>query len=233
MKKYFTFIFQALIVSTTASAQVRVSYSVGYGDYKMDDMNRLLDASLSLIAMELPAGVAITDRFPGYITHSLDATYAFKRHEIGLKGTYMTTGGKIAYSDYSGKYNEDLTLNGYRVGAMYRFHFLQTQVGTLPLSFYGELSPAITFTSLKYKALLSLPDYDINESNPEDNVNTNETGYSIQPMIGGQLFATRNIFFVLSAGYDFEFGSKLSTTNNLLRADWTGFRVNGGVGFSF
>lgn len=67
MKKYFTFIFLALIVSTTASAQVRVSYSVGYGDYKMDDMNRLLDASLSLIAMELPAGVAITDRFPGYI----------------------------------------------------------------------------------------------------------------------------------------------------------------------
>ncbi len=233
MKKYISLIILVLIASTTASAQVRVSYSVGYGDYKMDDMNRLLDASLSLIAMELPAGVAITDRFPGYITHSLEATYAFKRHEIGLKGTYMTTGGKIAYSDYSGKYNEDLTLNGYRVGAMYRFYFLQTQVSNLPLSLFGELSPAITFTSLIYEALLSLPDYDINESNPEDNVSTNETGYSIQPMIGGQLFATRNIFFILSAGYDFEFGSKLSTTNNLLRADWTGFRVNGGVGFSF
>ena len=233
MKKYITLIFLALMASATAKAQVRVSYSVGYGDYKMDDMNRLLDASLSLVAMELPAGVSITDRFPGYVTHSLDATYAYKRHEFGLKGTYMTTGGKIAYSDYSGRYNEDLTLNGYRVGAMYRFHFLQTQLGTLPLSLFGELSPAITFTSLKYEALLSLPDFDINETNPVDNVSTDETGYSIQPMIGGQLFVMRNIFFILSAGYDFEFGSELSTTNNLLRADWTGFRVNGGVGFSF
>ena len=233
MKKFITLIFIALAACITVSAQVRVSYSVGYGDYKMDDMNRLLDASLSLVAMELPAGVAITENFPGYVTHNFDVTYAFKRHEFGLKGTYMTTGGKIAYSDYSGKYSEDLTLNGYRVGALYKFHVVKTYLGKLPFSLYGELSPAITFTNLKYEALLSLPDYDINESNPEDNVSTKETGYSIQPMIGGQLFVSRNIFFTLSAGYDFEFGSKLSTTNNILRADWTGFRVNGGVGFSF
>lgn len=89
------------------------------------------------------------------MTHSLDATYYLKRHEFGLKGTYMTTGGKISYADYSGKYYEKLTLNGYRVGAMYRYHFLKSKLGNLPLSFYGELSPAITFTSLKYKALLS------------------------------------------------------------------------------
>ena len=233
MKKYITLIFLAILASATASAQVRVSYSIGYGDYKMDDMNRLLDASLSLIAMELPAGVTITDRFPGYITHSLDATYAFKRHEIGLKGTYMTTGGKVAYSDYSGKYYEKLTLNGFRVGALYRFYFLKTHIGTLPFSLYGEVSPAITFTSLKYKALLSLPKYEISESNEEDPISTKEMGYSVQPLIGGQLFLTHNIFFSLSAGYDFEFGSKLSTTNNMLRADWTGLRVNIGVGYSF
>ena len=81
--------------------------------------------------------------------------------------------------------------------------------------------------------MLSLPDYDVNESNPEDNVSTNETGYSIQPMIGAQMFVTRNIFITVSGGYDFEFGSKLTTANNMLRVDWSGLRVNGGVGFSF
>ena len=145
----------------------------------------------------------------------------------------MTTGGKISYADYSGKYYEKLTLNGYRVGAMYRYHFLKSKLGNLPLSFYGELSPAITFTSLKYKALLSLPEYDISESNDEDPISTDETGYSIQPLIGGQLFVTRNLFLSLSAGYDFEFGSKLSTVENMLRVDWTGLRANAGVGFSF
>jgi hypothetical protein len=233
MKKHITLIFFALIVALSGHAQIRISYSVGYGTYKMDDMHKLLDASLSSIQIQLPPGVGITDKFPGYITHSLDATYYLKRHELGVKGTYMTTGGKVAYSDYSGKYYEKLTLNGFRVGALYRFYFLKTHIGTLPFSLYGEVSPAITFTSLKYKALLSLPKYEISESNEEDPISTKEMGYSVQPLIGGQLFLTHNIFFSLSAGYDFEFGSKLSTTNNMLRADWTGLRVNIGVGYSF
>lgn len=233
MKKHITLIFLAAMITVAANAQVRFSYSVGYGDYTMADMNRLLDASLSGIQGQLPPATRITDKFPGYVTHSLDATYYLKRHEFGLKGTYMTTGGKISYADYSGKYYEKLTLNGYRVGAMYRYHFLKSKLGNLPLSFYGELSPAITFTSLKYKALLSFPEYDISESNDEDPISTDETGYSIQPLIGGQLFVTRNLFLSLSAGYDFEFGSKLSTVENMLRVDWTGFRVNGGVGVSF
>ena len=232
MKKYTTLFFLALVSTMALNSQVRVSYSVGYGDYNMSDMNKVLDNSLFLIELEFPTGVAITDRFPGYITHNIDATYHLKRHEFGIKGTYLTTGGKIAYSDYSGEYFEKITLNGYRVGAMYRFHFLKSQIGNLPLSFYGELSPAITFTSLKYNALLNLPEYDVHET-PEDVLSTNETGYSIQPLIGAQLFLTRNIFFNVSAGYDFEFGAKLSTANNLLRVDWTGFRANGGVGFSF
>lgn len=233
MKKQITFIILALVATIAVNAQVKMSYTVGYGDYAMNDMNKLLDSSLKLIQGQFPPEVRITDKFPGYITHNVDVTYQLKRHEFGLKGTYMTTGGKIAYADYSGEYYEKLTLNGYRIGAMYRFHFLKSNIGNLPLSFYGELSPAITFTSLKYKALLSLPDYNINEVNLGDNVGTNETGFSIQPLIGAQLFVTHNIFVTLSGGYDIEFGSTLSTTNNILRADWTGFRVNGGVGLSF
>lgn len=233
MKKYISLVFIALIVTITANAQVKASYSIGYGDYVMSDMNEILDASLRSIQSQLPAGVRITDNFPGYITHNIDASYQIKRHEFGLKGTYMTTGGKIAYSDYSGEYYEKLTLNGYRVGAMYRFHFVKSKLGSFPLSLYGELSPAVTFTNLKFNALLSLPDYDINETNTEDIVSTKETGFSIQPLIGAQLFMTRNIFVTMSGGYNFELGSYLSTTNDRYRADWSGLRVNGGVGFSF
>lgn len=233
MKKYIAIIFLTLGAVLTANAQVSIAYSAGYGNYKMDDMHRLLEASLSSMKTQLPPGVRITDKFPGYITHNIDVTYRLKRHEIGLKGTYMTTGGKIAYSDYSGKYHETLTLNGFRVGALYRVHFLRTQIGNLPFSLYGEISPAVTFTGLKYDALLDLPDYDVHETNPNDNVSTDETGFSIQPLIAGQLLVTRNIFISCSAGYDFEFGAKLSTINNQLRVDWSGFRGNLGLGFMF
>lgn len=233
MKKHIIIILLSFAVTMFANGQIRVSYSIGYGDYKMEDMHKLLDTSLSLVQEELPSGVRITDKFPGYVTHNMDVAYHFKRHEFGVKGSYMTTGGKIAYSDYSGKYYENLTLNGYRIGALYRFHFLESKVGNLPISLYGELSPAITFTSLKYKAQLTLPDYEVDETNPQDNVSTDETGYSIQPLLGAQLFVTRNLFITVSGGYDFEFGSKLSTTNDMFRVDWSGFRVNGGVGVSF
>lgn len=233
MKKYIITVLCVLIGVIGMHAQVSVSYSVGYGDYKMNDMNRLLDASLQAAQSSLPAGLRITDNFPAYITHNLDVAYSLNRHEVGLKGSYLTTGGKIAYADYSGKYYEKLTLNGYRVGGMYKFHFFRTQIGKQSFSIFGEVSPAITFTQLKYKALLSLPDYNVQETNPEDNLSTNETGFSIQPLIGGQLFITKNLFTSISLGYDFEFGSKLETTNNVLRADWSGFRMNAGVGYKF
>lgn len=214
-------------------AQISFSYSIGYGNYKMNDMSRLLDISFLAMQSSLPPGLRITDNFPGYITHNLDIAYAFNRHEVGLKGTFMTTGGKIAYADYSGKYHENLTLNGFRIGGMYRFHFCRTRLGGLPLSLFGEVSPAITFSELKYKALLNLPDYNVTETNTEDNISTNEIGFSVQPLIGGQLFFSKNIFASISIGYDFEFESRLETTNDMLRADWSGFRFNAGVGYRF
>lgn len=233
MKKYILTILWFICGTIGMHAQLSISYSAGYGDYKMDDMRRILDASLQTMRYSLPKTIRITDNFPGYITHNFDVAYSSRHHEIGLKGTYMTTGGKIAYADYSGKYYEKLTLNGYRIGAMYKFHFLETQVGNKTFSLFGEVSPAITFTQLKYKALLSLPDYDIHETNTEDNISTNESGFSIQPLIGGQLFITNNLFTFANIGYDFEFGSKLETTNNMLRADWSGFRINAGIGYKF
>lgn len=233
MKKHIILIILALITTLSASAQFKIAYSAGYADYAMDDMTKILNMSLGALGDQLPSGVKITDNFPGYLTHNIDATYQLKRHEFGLKATYITTGGKIAYADYSGKYHELLTLNGFRIGALYRFHFVNTHIGNLPLSFFGELSPAITFTKLKYDALLSLPDYDINEVNKNDNISSNETGYSIQPLVGAQLSLTKNIFVSISGGYDIELGSKLSTTNNMLRVDWSGIRLNAGVGASF
>lgn len=233
MKKYFIAVFCALSYAFGINAQMSFSYSVGYGDYKMNDMHSLLNASLQSVKTSMPKGVRITDNFPAYINHNIDVVYSFNRHDVGLKGTYLTTGGKIAYADYSGKYHEKLILNGYRLGAMYRFHFLKTQLGSLPFSIYGEILPAIILTQLKYSALFSFPDYEIHETNTEDDVSTNEIGFSVEPLIGGQLFVTKNIFTSASLGYDFEFGSKLKTFNNMLRADWSGFRINAGIGFKF
>lgn len=231
MKKYLiTALF--ILVGLGANAQFNISYSAGYGSYKMSDLKQLLESANNSILQSMPKGMRIVDNFPSYITHNLDFSYKFNRHEFGLKGSYLTTGGKIAYSDYSGKYIEKLTLNGYRMGAMYRFYFGESQLGACTLSFFGEVSPGITFTKLKYKATLDIYDPEVHQT-ANDNVSTNETGFTVQPLFGSRLCLTRNVSFFASMGYDFEFGASLSTTNNMYRANWSGFRLNGGATYSF
>jgi hypothetical protein len=219
-------------MSFSVKAQFSISYAAGYGTYQMNDLKSLIETAYIQMAPTLPPGTRVVDNFPGYITHTLDGTYLLKRHEMGLKVSYLTTGATIAYSDYSGKYEEKIILNGYRVGLLYRLHSNAREVGPYKLSFFGELSPAVTFTHLKYKASINLHESDVHEEAP-DNLSTNESGYSLQPLLGCRLAVSRQLAFFTSAGYDFEFGAKLSTTNDYYRADWSGIRANAGLTWLF
>lgn len=219
-----------LFLTLGVKAQFNIGYSMGYGTYQMKEMKQLLQQAEGALIQSMPKGIGIVANFPPYITHTVDASYRFKRHELGLKGSYLTTGGKIAYSDYSGKYREKLTLNGIRMGAMYRFYLKENKLGNYALQLFGEISPGITITNLKYKATLDLYQQNIHQEE-RDILATNGNGLSIQPLIGGRLQMNRHISLTASAGYDFEFGATLFTVHR--RADWSGFRLNGGVNCSF
>lgn len=228
IKKQFILLALMMSITITAVAQLNVSYSAGYGSYEMGDMRNMLDQSLSALKNQMPEGIKITDNFPGYITHNIDLAYRLNRHELGLKGSYFSSGGKIAYADYSGRYHEKLLLDAYRVGLMYRFQFLKA--GNL-FSLYGELSPGVTFSNLEYDALFELPDYDIKETDPGTELGTIKTGYSLQPMLGIQVHPIRHLFLHAGAGYDVEFGAKFNK-NKHLSAEWSGIRLQIGLGIT-
>ncbi|MDD4192073.1 MAG: hypothetical protein PHI28_12125 [Mangrovibacterium sp.] len=230
MKRYLL----VLLVTTSFSvkAQFSISYSAGYGTYAMKDLKTLMRTAYEQMSPALPPGTRITDNFPGYLTHTLDGTYVLKRHEMGLKASYLTTGGIIAYSDYSGKYEEKIIVSGYRIGLLYRFNTFISDIGNSSLSLFAEFSPAATFSQLKYEASLDFPESGTHEEAP-DNLSTNETGWSLQPLLGCRLSVTRHVSFFISTGYDFQFGTRLSTTNDYYRADWSGFRLNGGLTWLF
>jgi len=65
----------------------------------MNEMKQLLETAFNSVVTTMPVGTRIVDNFPPYITHNLDLSYKFNRHELGLKSSFLTTGGKIAYSD--------------------------------------------------------------------------------------------------------------------------------------
>ena len=214
MKNYITLL--AILFGLTAHAQINISYSPGYGGYKMDNAKHALNGVYNSIKSDLPQNLKITEDFPGYVTHNLDLAYQIKIHEVGAKLSYYTTGGIIAYSDYSGKYKNSTILNGYRFGLVYRIHFW---VPTDRFSVFCEISPAIIHTGFKHKLEYPFSNPNV-QKQPLDK--KSESTATIQPSLGSRFIVTESILLFAKGGYDALLSSKSD-------ANWSGVRVEIGV----
>lgn len=245
MKKYIVLL-ALLCVALVSKAQFTISYSAGYGDYKMDKMQTFMDEALSALLSQVPSlPYRLVSNFPGNVNHRFDATYLKGPYEFGLTGGYNSTGSKLAYSDYSGKYSQKITANAIRLAALYRYHVpISTSGKRNVFSAYGEFSVGAVFTDFKYDGFIEIG----NKRNDFKNFFSNSaSGFTLQPMLGVKYNVTQNIAFHLAGGYEFEFGSNIEETityesNNAYnrqpitteyRLDWSGFRANAGVSYTF
>lgn len=246
-----------MLITIGSKAQFTVSYSAGYGSYRMKDLKDGVDAAFLKMKESMPVNLKIMDNYPGYINHNITLSYIRQNHEAGVTGSFLTTGAKIAYSDYSGEVMQKSTLNGYRVGILYRFLYPVANPWPLgTLSVFAEVSPAVIISRYKEKGQTAITNSLLSRSSAKGNV----TQYSVAPAIGARLNITPNIGFQLSAGYDFGFDgegtldyesaiTQLSNTGNDLssggnntnyqkgvaewKSDWSGIRINLGVSYTF
>ncbi|MCD7972019.1 MAG: hypothetical protein LUG18_05030 [Candidatus Azobacteroides sp.] len=229
MKNYIVALFICLLPFSVQS-QIKIEYSVGYGNYKMDDMQTELINLQNTLKTQYPLDIDIIDNFPGYLTYHIAVIYGMQEHEAGADFTYLTTAGKLAYSDYSGEIMNKLALNAYRIGLLYRYHFYQIgTVNKVNLSFYGEVSPGITFTNVKVKGHIKTNDEFISLDN-KYLTGSNITGFSVLPRVGANLRLPYGIGIHVAGGYDFQMGSTLKQ-NKDVRVDWSGLRLEGGVSY--
>ena len=233
MKKYTLYLLLSVVIVFHANAQFSVGYSLGYGNYKMNDIKELLGDMANNIKYQLQGlPVAIVDNFPGYIIHSLDLSYRIKRHEIGFRGNFLSTGGKIAYTDYTGEYSGKILLNGYSLGANYRFYFPVADFDNNgSFSLFAELSPGITFSKLKSKEHTKIFGQ---RQDADENLKLKANGVYLNPQLGARWLITKQIGIQISGGYFFQLGShlKYSGTDTNIKSDWSGIRLNGGLSFS-
>lgn len=220
-----------LLIAISANAQFKIEYSAGYGSYKMDDMKTQLGNIQTELKKQYPFDITITDNFPSYVTHNAGVTYTLlNKHEFGANMTYLTTAGRLAYSDYSGEIVDKLTLNVYRVGLLYRYHFYQIGIGNKTnISFYGELSPGMTLTSLKTKGHMKVG----NEQKDLDDkykLNSDISSFSILPQLGANFNLPYGIGVHISGGYDIDIGASIEQPKDL-KVNWSGLRVGGGVSY--
>jgi len=235
MKKYI-FIPIYILFPLLAMAQLSVGYTALYGNYlKMGDMNQLIKNNLAKIingvenqTPGIPNAAIVAD-FPDYIAHALDLNYALEREEFGFQITYMSTGGKIAYSDYSGEYVNKLTLKGIRIGTRYRYNFREFYLKEKQrLIFFGEISPGIILSTLKNKVYVEYPEKTVDERG-EDNLSA--TGISLLPQVGIKTNFGRLGVHVI-AGYDFDLGGKIDNEEQS-KICWSGFRAGIGLSYTF
>lgn len=216
-----------LLVPLLATAQLSVEYTGGYGVYtQMGDIRKLLDHKLQTVIPTLPNAKVVAD-FPNYFTHTFGLNYVYQREEFGFQITRMASGGKIAYSDYSGKYTNKLTLSGVRIGTRYRHDFKDMYFkGKQKLIVFWELSPGVIVSSLKHSVSSEYPTQTVTENNDPD---YSSTVFSMLPQIGVRTNYGRFGFHAL-VGYDFEFGGKLDNGYKT-KISWMGLRT--GIGFSY
>lgn len=217
-----------VLIPTIAWSQFSVNYSVGYATYEMKDLK---DQALDISRMSaLPNKAKLTDNFPAYWTHNIEGLYKKGKEEYGIRLSYLTTGAKIAYADYSGAYEVKLTTNGYRLGLIARYYFVETKIEKLPISFFAEVSPAAIYSVYKVKENLKLYSNGTTVPVVSEEADDNEIIFYLEPRIGTRLSITNKMYFMLGCGYDFSFGKEFGAS---LGIDWTGLRLNGGIGYSF
>jgi len=219
MKKFLVFLLLYLPLQAYTQG-LSLDYAIGYGSYQLDDIKELQHSLINIY------GLQETDCFPNYITHSVSLGYNTKQHYFGANFSYLTTGGRLHRADYSGSYSVDMVMNGYRLGAFYRYHF---NTGFTPLSVYFQFSPGVLFSRLQIDEKMS-----IYTDSAQETTNFKGVGMYLEPTLGARYQLSKGVQVYFGGGYEFDFFGTLKVSGNetTLKAHWNGFRFYGGLIFT-
>lgn len=194
-----------------------IEYSIGYGTYQLEDIKDLQRSMLNNY------GLKEIDCFPGHITHSVLLGYDTERHHFGTNFLYLTTGGRLHRADYSGSMTVDMIMNGYRLGAFYRYYI---DTGLPPLSFYLQMTPGVLFSNLKMKEQVV-----VHSESARETTKMKGVGIYVEPAIGAKYRITDWLQLSLAGGYEVDFPGtmKLSGQKTQINSKWDGFRLYAGI----
>jgi hypothetical protein len=107
-------VFGLAMAYTSNGQHTRFSLGIHYATFKMGDLVQLQAEFLKDLDGAIPARV--TDNFPSYI--GFEGSLTFRKDPVwfGAEVGYNSTAGRIAYSDYSGKFFVDQIVKAPKVG---------------------------------------------------------------------------------------------------------------------
>lgn len=234
MRKYLLVVAINFMISSILLAQpVMVSFHPVYGGYEMKSMKHFQEELFTdAVQMDLP--FKIVDDFPAYIGYELQIGMDNDDLEYGLQFGGRSTGGRVSYSDYSGKYNIDNELRSFEVG---------TYIGlkaheSAKINFMMTVLFGVSFTNLNL-----ISDFHLTDQEPQiETVDFASKNFLFAPGLKVRWTITKILFADFTARYDIQAPGKLRLSDDkrahlenkkeeAVRANWSGFRIGIGLGF--
>lgn len=223
----------ALSTAYTYGQNIGVSIGTSYGSYNMKDFKGFQEDLFADVSSDIDVPFKITDNFPAFFGYELSVNYRDDKWDYGVQAAYRSTGGRISYSDFSGKYNIDNELSTieFRGSAGYNIYEFKK------LEFFLNASSGIAYTRHDLGSVLQLTGQEgLDESFRFSSVN-------IIIAANAQLLykVVDPVFLKFSLGYDYHIRGDLvfsenndavltDTQGSEVRANWSGVRVGIGVG---
>jgi hypothetical protein len=219
-----------LLTLASTSGQIRLSFSMGYGNYNMEDMKDVQKTLNQIGTIELKTLTS----FPPYYQFGGGINYDTKEGFItGILLGYGSTGSHSNYSDYSGSITADQLIH-YKSLTL-SCGLTSKSDGVWKYSF--DLKPAVYLNKLKIALIQK-----IGTEQSEDNINFKSYNITLQPT--ASVRRSFGSFGILAfVGYNINVkGEKLAleddknaylvnNSNDPAIANWSGFRV--GIGTTF
>lgn len=212
-----------------------VAGEIFYGTFKMKSIK---DYQHGIVVWPAPDEFKVVDNFPAYIGYNFLAGYNVSpRLSLGIRLQYTSTGGRVAYGDYSGELIVDQLLHGYSAGINSTYRLTNPSDWDVYMSFTaGAMRTSLTnvYSFHLFDQSPSIYEYRFRSYN-----------YFFNPAITVKRRFNDHLGFYASLGYEFQIHRTLRSSINdewYLKtmdgkddvvAEWDGLRIGIGISYHF
>lgn len=218
-----------------ASYGQEYSFSINamYGTYQMASMKKFQSDLYQNVSSSVNVPFKITDEFPGFIGYELSANMSLKKFFFGFQLATRSTGGRISYADYSGKYNIDNKLLNFEGHGVIGTTVYNTEKLTLNVA--GQIGVALTNHELSSSLQLT------NQNEQAESFKFSSLNVIVAAGSELRYYILNNVFVNFKARYDLHIPGKLTYKENTnaylendngeeVKVDWSGIRGGIGIG---
>ncbi|MEQ9378383.1 MAG: hypothetical protein RIG68_24545 [Imperialibacter sp.] len=208
-----------IVISRAGYTQViNIESNIYYASYSMKDLHDVQ----SLLMWYNPVPLKAVATFPAYFAYDLLTSYKLDDvSQIGIWGSYRSTGARNSYADYSGSYTTDFLVESVVIGPGY-----QGSIRTRPGIIRINLRVGYSWNSLDIVQTIKTQD--------SSEFEKKSTPSASLPILIGISYRKEIWKGYINASLLYEY-AKLDypVTQSGALVDWSGLKIGLGVGFDF